>query len=316
MVANTVSKLSEPQLQSAFDISPDGRKVVFVGNGNGGQDLYILNLADKHVTCVCNTSDFELQPRFSPNGRKIVFAAGPPDFNSPSHIYSCNLDGSNRKLLTDNPQAYDDYPVSLNPNATEVAFARSSSRRPYSFGGHISTDWDIWTLNATTCKERQITHGDYYMIFSLDSTSMGRSIAYTGYLPDPTMGVIDVDAASKTSTASASPKILNSFAPGYAIFKGGDNKIDIISGPCSDTPFYGWAIDSVNSNGTHLSRLAAIQGLLDSIHCQKSGSYIYYLRGPQTKWQNLELWRFDPADKHTLMIADHALFTDPLSYNK
>ena len=52
--SNVQSQTSQHQTQGllycAFDVSPDGKTIVFSGAGNGGKDLYLLDLTTSKVT--------------------------------------------------------------------------------------------------------------------------------------------------------------------------------------------------------------------------------------------------------------------------
>lgn len=58
---------------SAPDLSPDGNKVVFVSDRDGGADLYILTIGGE-VTRLTNTTQLEDTPRWSPDGGSLLFA--------------------------------------------------------------------------------------------------------------------------------------------------------------------------------------------------------------------------------------------------
>ncbi|RYG48856.1 hypothetical protein EON79_03215 [bacterium] len=61
-----------------FDVSPDGRILVFNGVGEGGRDLYSFDLESRVVTRLIYSRDYEVCPSFSPDGKHLVFTRGTP----------------------------------------------------------------------------------------------------------------------------------------------------------------------------------------------------------------------------------------------
>ncbi|HMP98490.1 MAG TPA: amidohydrolase, partial [Cyclobacteriaceae bacterium] len=54
-----------------LDVSPDGREIVFDMLG----DIYIMPIAGGEAKALRSGLPFEIQPRFSPDGRKILFTS-------------------------------------------------------------------------------------------------------------------------------------------------------------------------------------------------------------------------------------------------
>src|SRR3954447_15917012 len=61
-----------------FAVSPNGEELVFNAAGEGGQDLYRIDLTSRRVTRIATTPDYEVDPGFSPDGKAVVYAAGRP----------------------------------------------------------------------------------------------------------------------------------------------------------------------------------------------------------------------------------------------
>ena len=89
-------------------ISNDGKKIAFSSDRNGDHDLYVMNTDGSNVQRLTQLSNlFVIHATWSPDDSKIAFDAVGP--NGYLNIYSINVDGTNRKLLTDD-EANDELP--------------------------------------------------------------------------------------------------------------------------------------------------------------------------------------------------------------
>lgn len=76
-----------------LDISPDGKTIVFDMLG----DIYTMPITGGTATCIRSGLAWEVQPRFSPDGKKISFTS---DAGGGDNIWYMNPDGSNAKQIT------------------------------------------------------------------------------------------------------------------------------------------------------------------------------------------------------------------------
>jgi len=76
-----------------LDVSPDGKTIVFDLLG----DIYSLPFAGGKALCIRRGMAWEVQPRFSPDGKKILFTS---DAGGGDNIWVMNSDGSDAKQLT------------------------------------------------------------------------------------------------------------------------------------------------------------------------------------------------------------------------
>jgi Tol biopolymer transport system component len=77
----------------SLDVSPDGSRVVFELLG----DLYTMPLAGGTATRITSGPSFDSQPRYSPDGKRIVFLS---DRSGAEQIWTADADGTNAKELT------------------------------------------------------------------------------------------------------------------------------------------------------------------------------------------------------------------------
>ncbi|MFZ4475141.1 MAG: amidohydrolase, partial [Saprospiraceae bacterium] len=76
-----------------LDVSPDGKTLAFDLLG----DIYTLPIGGGQATCVRAGIAWEVQPRFSPDGKQILFTS---DAGGGDNIWLMNIDGSKAKQVT------------------------------------------------------------------------------------------------------------------------------------------------------------------------------------------------------------------------
>src|ERR1700761_377362 len=79
------------------DVSPDGKTVVFDLLG----DIYSMPLAGGKATLLAGGKAWEVQPRYSPNGKLISYTS---DKDGTNNIWVMNSDGGSKHAIsTENP---------------------------------------------------------------------------------------------------------------------------------------------------------------------------------------------------------------------
>lgn len=76
-----------------IDISPDGKQIVFDLLG----DIYMIPFSGGKATNLRSSHSFDVQPRYSPDGKKILFTS---DAGGGDNIWMMNKDGSNAVQIT------------------------------------------------------------------------------------------------------------------------------------------------------------------------------------------------------------------------
>jgi TolB protein len=200
-VKSSEALFSEKQLQNITQLtsegdngeayfSPDGKKLIFQSNREGYacDKIWMMNIdgSDKHM--VSPKHGAHTCSYFFPDNQKIVFSstshlAGdcPPKPQMPQvgghvwplypyDIFVADMDGSNMRKITDNPQ-YDAEPVV------------SSDGRRIVFGSVREGDFDVYVMNADGSGVRRLTDRMGYdggPWFSPD----GKKIAYRAWYPE------------------------------------------------------------------------------------------------------------------------------------
>ena len=76
-----------------IDVSPDGRTIAFDLLG----DIYTMPISGGAATRIAEGLPFEMQPRFSPDGKKIAFTS---DRGGGDNLWIMNRDGSDKRQVT------------------------------------------------------------------------------------------------------------------------------------------------------------------------------------------------------------------------
>ncbi len=126
-----------------LDVSPDGKHIVFDLLG----DIYIIPSSGGKATALRTGLPFEIQPRFSPDGKRISFTS---DAGGGDNIWIMDFDGSNAEQLTK-----EDFRLLNNPIWTPdgnylIARKHFTSRRSMGAG-------EMWMYHITGGKGLQLT---------------------------------------------------------------------------------------------------------------------------------------------------------------
>ncbi|MFK7983035.1 MAG: TolB family protein, partial [Saprospiraceae bacterium] len=76
-----------------LDVSPDGKTIVFDMLG----DIYTMPIAGGKATAIRQNIAWEVQPRFSPDGKKILFTS---DHGGGDNIWTMDANGKEAKAIT------------------------------------------------------------------------------------------------------------------------------------------------------------------------------------------------------------------------
>jgi Tol biopolymer transport system component len=166
----------------AFDISPSGEQIVFSALGDGGRDLFLLDLKTWQVTALIQSPDYEGTPAFSPDGKFIIYAAGTPGDRA-DHLYLRSLDGSQVRQLTN--EDYNDQEPSFSADGSQIVFTRNLTYN----GGGLAASWGsdgvVCTMKPDGTQLRRMTN----VIWPTEGShvsSDGKLIVFArgGYSPD------------------------------------------------------------------------------------------------------------------------------------
>jgi Tol biopolymer transport system component len=83
------------------DYSPDGKRIAFVSDRNGGYAIWVMNANGKGLREVVRHRGRNVVfPRFSPDGRSLVYTTFDPAARAPRfELWTVGIDGSNRTAV-------------------------------------------------------------------------------------------------------------------------------------------------------------------------------------------------------------------------
>lgn len=122
--------------------SPDGTRIVFVAQRREGQSLFLLDVAERTVTPVPESSMLDNDVQWSPDGTALAFVSTRTGDNE---IYVVELEAGTLTNLTQ----HDSYDISprWSPDGTHIAFV----------SGRDGND-DLYSVSLATGAIRRLTH--------------------------------------------------------------------------------------------------------------------------------------------------------------
>jgi Tol biopolymer transport system component len=292
----------------SFAVSPQGDAIVFGAVGEGGRDLYRLDLATFRVTRIAATPEYEVAPAVSPDGKWVVYSAGRTGDRA-DHIFLRSLDGNMAKQLTS--EDANDADPAFSPDGSLIVFARDKT---YNWGG-LASNWDaggvLCVMNADGTGLRQITRDGSIAIgpsFSPDGKTILywsdgglHTIATDGSQPPSRLGGPDWRDAVYSPDGRSIAFSMGQYAPDLHIFV-------------------------ARADGTDVKRLAhptesRIErpggGCFRPAFTPDGKRILFFLEswpGGPTGHAKESLWEMDVDGGHPREIAGYGLFDDPLHW--
>lgn len=168
------------------DCSSDGRWVIYDSYNNDAVELWALDLHDRSRHQLTKTGAVNLEPRFSPDGKRLVFVS--TTYNGRFHIFVADfsegslsniqrLTGENRSPLPRYYYSPFDHEISpvWSPDGTEIMFV--SNR------GHIYGTGGFWRMKPVPGAEaREIHYEETTWKSRPDFSPDGHRIVYSSYV--------------------------------------------------------------------------------------------------------------------------------------
>ncbi|MEO0312122.1 MAG: hypothetical protein RIQ89_1779 [Bacteroidota bacterium] len=180
---NVVGQLTNnPGYDAEATVSPKGDKIVFTSTRSGDLELYTMDLDGKNVKQITNELGYDGGAFFSPDGKQLVFRASRPkteeeiktyrdllkqDLVMPSNmeIYTCNVDGSDLKKITNLGHA--NWAPFFSPDQQKIIFSSNHKSGGYQF--------NLYAIDIDGSNLEQITFDktfDAFPVFSPDGKKL------------------------------------------------------------------------------------------------------------------------------------------------
>jgi Tol biopolymer transport system component len=147
-------RLSDADPEGGLTVSPDGRRIAYAASVGLMYDqavsrIHVMNADGTGVRLVTTDVALDLNPSFSPDGRRIAFdrvvGFGPAAIRS---IFSVNVDGSDLRRLTFGPSF--DFEPTFTPDGRRIVFVSDRD------GGGGSDSTAIYSMRADGSATRRL----------------------------------------------------------------------------------------------------------------------------------------------------------------
>jgi imidazolonepropionase-like amidohydrolase/Tol biopolymer transport system component len=145
-----------------IDVSPDGKLIAFDMLG----DIYTMSIAGGTPTRVAEGMPYEMQPQFSPDGKRITFTS---DRGGGDNIWIMNVDGSNKQQVTKETFRLLNEP-SWSPDGRFIA-----ARKHFTTARSLGTG-EIWIYH--------VGGGDGFVAVKRASEALQKELGEPVYTPD------------------------------------------------------------------------------------------------------------------------------------
>ena len=127
-------------------ISPDGKRIAFNYNTGNGPDLYVVNADGSGLQQLTNDHN-SLWPRWSPDGRKLVFTTASDLGTGVIATIAADGSGPRRVLTSDKWESAGGF---YTPDGKQIVFGSE-------IGGLVSA---VWIMNANGSHQRRLTRAE------------------------------------------------------------------------------------------------------------------------------------------------------------
>jgi TolB protein len=288
---------------ATFDVSPDGKLIVFSTTGTGDSDLYLLNLTTQQVTRITDSSSGESDPSFAPDGKSVIYnASSNPD--GKLHLYRMDLASQKITQLTSD-EAFGDAMPKFSKDGKQIVFARAEIAQRASAGGNAS----VWIMNADGTNLHRLSNDTYDGIIGPQITPNGQAVLYAALKGD-NFSLFEVDIQG-----SGAPISLTTDGKSTDPCLSPDGKqIAFISDRIRSFNYDIWCMAS---NGGQPVQITNKGWYMQNPRFSPDGQQIYFLADDNSSGSTTPLYALyhvDLVTKQIKVIAGSELFLNPIAF--
>jgi Tol biopolymer transport system component len=305
------SKVDRHHHDVKFDVSPDGKRVVF---SSADGDLYLFDLSSKEADQLTKTKMVESSPMFAPDGKSIVYTAMETPAQG-AQIYSMSLDRKTSIQLTKD-EGVSDFAPSISSDGSLIAFARAHRYRPYSMGGWTWDDWDLYAMKRDGSELRRVTQKKHRGIDRTSFSRNGRAVIYSADADrqseklNLTIFELNLDSGRAPKALTAPPgdsKRYGTWASQPLVARDG-TAVTFVSDRIK--PFhYDVFVMKLDGGEAKPLGVTSVSQYNQQPIITPGGKAVLFLESNDT--DSSSLWQVDIEGKNPDCIADSSLFTNP-----
>jgi Tol biopolymer transport system component len=205
------------KVRMPMSMSPDGRTVFFARGGDSVDefDYYVRDVASGVDTRVTTRGDREGTVAFSADSRHVAFYEEGPSSSRADFLVVVDVDGSNRRILTDSATSTGDNKGGLawSPRGDRIVYTRETDLQS-----------SLWSIALDGTSRRELTPGFEYASMASYSPD-GSSITFSGVPVDGTSGPVWVMSADGTSLRNVTPTLPNGHVTAYPMWSPNGKKL-------------------------------------------------------------------------------------------
>lgn len=306
------------QRDISFDTSPIQPVIVFVGQGNGYRDLFLLDLTTRRVTQLTNSSSYEMNPHFTPDGRAIVYSCA----ENPNNIHESwtlkKLDLKTKKIVEiTSDREVADAPLAFSKNGEYLYFLRSKNIKSGGGSGYRWQDQEICRIN----KDGKglitlVKNAPDHFIYIEDVHPTGKQFLLAVQNDENILQLATFEQDRSIDTKSGSPY----FVVKQELGKGSEakwskdgNRIAFLSDRAQRFKTDVWLLETESNK---LKQLTKLNNWAKNLRFSHDDKYLYFFAGSAENGRrmNRDLWGVSLDGSELTKVADYTLFEDPLNW--
>ncbi|HEX9894913.1 MAG TPA: amidohydrolase family protein [Gemmatimonadales bacterium] len=134
--------------------SPDGKKIAFMSDRSGGDNVWVMSLDGRDTVQISNGhEDFTVSPEWTPDGKFVVVSRGPGGFGLPK-LWLYDIQGGAGTQLTRGPGAGGYFGAAFGPDGRYVYYGRRNGLWQYNAA---MPQFQVWVYDRETATETPFT---------------------------------------------------------------------------------------------------------------------------------------------------------------